>query len=70
MFERIVNRGAPTRELEDRLGETQLARDPAKLRSDPGAGSLRELVGAFRDWKSKSDGGRETRSIEGDGDEE
>ena len=52
MFERIAEIEARYQELEDRLGEPQLSRDPAKLRElTQELAGLRELVTAYRDWK-------------------
>ena len=52
MFERISEIEARYQELEDRLAEPALARDPHKLRElTQELAGLRELVTAFRDWK-------------------
>ena len=52
MFERISEIEARYQELEDRLAEPALARDPQKLRElTQELAGLRELVTAFRDWK-------------------
>src|SRR5512136_1090455 len=52
MFERIAEIEARYQELEDRLGEPQLSRDPAKLRElTQELAGLRELVMAYRDWR-------------------
>jgi peptide chain release factor 1 len=71
MFERIAEIEARYQELEDRLGEPALARDPAKLRElTQELASLRDLVGAFRDWKRTSAGLAENEELAGDGDAE
>jgi peptide chain release factor 1 len=52
MFERIAEIEARYQELEDKLGDPSLARDPAKLRElTQELASLRELVTAYRLWK-------------------
>src|SRR5258706_4371892 len=71
MFERIAEIEARYQELEDRLGEPQLARDPTRLRElTQELASLRELVGAFRDWKRTSAALAENAELAGDGDAE
>jgi peptide chain release factor 1 len=53
MFERIAEIEARYQELEDRLGEPKLARDPAKLRElTQELAGLRDLVTAYRDWRT------------------
>ncbi len=52
MFERIAEIEARYQELEDKLAEPSLARDPAKLRElTQELASLRDLVTAYRLWK-------------------
>ncbi|HTO53950.1 MAG TPA: peptide chain release factor 1 [Myxococcota bacterium] len=71
MFERISEIEARYQELEDRLGEPELARDPAKLRElTQELASLRELVTAYRDWKRVSGELAENEELSGDGDAE
>jgi peptide chain release factor 1 len=71
MFERIAEIEARYQELEDRLGEPALARDPAKLRElTQELSSLRDLVGAFRDWKRTSAELVENEALANDGDAE
>ena len=49
MFERIAEIEARYQELEDKLGQPELARDPGKLRElTQELASLRELVTAYR----------------------
>ena len=52
MFERISEIEARYQELEDRLAEPALVRDPQKLRElTQELAGLRELVNAYREWK-------------------
>jgi len=52
MFERISEIEARYQELEDRLAEPALVRDPQKLRElTQDLAGLRELVNAYREWK-------------------
>ena len=49
MFERIAEIEARYQELEDKLGQPELARDPGKLRElTQELASLRELITAYR----------------------
>jgi peptide chain release factor 1 len=53
MFERIPEIEARYQELEDKLGQPELARDPGKLRDlTRELASLRELITAYRQWKA------------------
>ena len=71
MFERIAEIEARYQELEDRLGEPQLARDPGKLRElTQELAGLRELVTAFREWKRVGAALAENEELAGDGDAE
>jgi peptide chain release factor 1 len=71
MFERIAEIEARYQELEDRLGEPSLARDPAKLRElTQELAGLRELVTAYREWKRVSASLAENEELAGDGDAE
>jgi peptide chain release factor 1 len=71
MFERIAEIDARYQELEDRLGEPQLARDPAKLRElTQELAGLRELVTAYREWKRTSAALAENEELASDGDAE
>ncbi|HTO68663.1 MAG TPA: peptide chain release factor 1 [Myxococcota bacterium] len=71
MFERIAEIEARYQELEDRLGEPSLARDPTKLRElTQELAGLRELVEAFRDWKRVSASLAENEELANDRDAE
>jgi len=71
MFERISEIEARYQELEDRLGEPSLARDPAKLRElTQELAGLRELVTAYRDWKRVGAELVENEALAGDNDAE
>ena len=71
MFERIAEIEARYQELEDRLGEPALARDPAKLRElTQELAGLRDLVTAYRDWKRTNASLRENEELANDGDAE
>ena len=71
MFERIAEIEARYQELEDRLSEPSLARDPAKLRElTQELANLRELVTAYRDWKRVSASVTENEELANDGDAE
>jgi peptide chain release factor 1 len=71
MFERIAEIEARYQELEDRLGEPSLARDPAKLRElTQELAALRELVTAYREWKRVSASLAENEELASDGDAE
>ncbi len=71
MFERIAEIEARYQELEDRLGEPTLARDPAKLRElTQELASLRELVTAYRDWKRVTAAVAENEELANDADAE
>jgi peptide chain release factor 1 len=71
MFERISEIEARYQELEDRLGEPELARDPQKLRElTQELAALRELVTAYRDWKRVTAELLENEELAGDGDAE
>ncbi len=53
MFERIPEIEARYQELEDQLGQPELARDPGKLRDlTRELAGLRELITAYRQWKA------------------
>src|SRR5262245_43727759 len=69
MFERIAEIEARYKELEDKLGDPALARDPAKLRElTQELASLRELVEAFREWKQTGARIDENEELERDAD--
>jgi peptide chain release factor 1 len=71
MFERIAEIEARYQELEDRLGEPSLARDPAKLRElTQELASLRELVTTYRDWKRVSEELAQNEQLASDNDAE
>jgi peptide chain release factor 1 len=71
MFERIAEIEARYQELEDRLGEPELARDPAKLRElTQELAGLRDLVAAYRDWKRTSASLAENEELANDRDAE
>ena len=71
MFERIAEIEARYQELEDKLGQPELARDPSKLRElTQELASLRELIGAYRDWKQVGAGIAENEELAGDPDPE
>jgi peptide chain release factor 1 len=71
MFERIAEIEARYQELEDRLGEPQLARDPAKLRElTQELASLRELVETYRVWKRTEAAIAENQELQGDSDKD
>ncbi len=71
MFERIAEIEARYQELEDKLGQPELARDPGKLRElTQELASLRELIGAYRDWKQVAAGIAENEELAGDPDPE
>ena len=71
MFERIAEIEARYQELEDKLGQPELARDPGKLRElTQELAGLRELIGAYRDWKQVAAGIAENEELAGDPDPE
>ena len=71
MFERISEIEARYQELEDKLGQPELARDPGKLRElTQELAGLRELVTAFRDWKRTSAALAENEELASDPDPE
>src|SRR5262245_11447040 len=71
MFERIAEIEARYQELEDRLGEPSLARDPVKLRElTQELASLRDLVTAYREWKRVTASVTENEELANDGDAE
>jgi peptide chain release factor 1 len=71
MFERIAEIEARYQELEDKLGEPSLARDPVKLRElTQELASLRELVTAYRTWKQLGASIEENEQLAGDADPE
>jgi peptide chain release factor 1 len=71
MFERIAEIEARYQELEDRLAEPSLARDPAKLRElTQELAGLRELVTAYRDWRRVSAELAQNEALAGDDDAE
>jgi len=71
MFERIAEIEARYQELEDKLGQPELARDPGKLRElTQELASLRELITAYRAWKDASAGIAENEELAGDPDPE
>ena len=71
MFERIAEIEARYQELEDKLGQPELARDPGKLRElTQELASLRELITAYRAWKDTSRVDRRERGARDDPDPE
>jgi peptide chain release factor 1 len=71
MFERIAEIEAHYQELEDKLGQPELARDPGKLRElTQELASLRELVTAYRSWKLTTGSIAENDEMAGDPDPE
>jgi peptide chain release factor 1 len=71
MFERIAEIEARYQELEDKLGQPELARDPGKLRElTQELASLRELISAYRAWKETSASIAENEELTGDPDPE
>jgi peptide chain release factor 1 len=71
MFERIAEIEARYQELEDKLGQPELARDPGKLRElTQELASLRELITAYRVWKDTSAAIAENEELAGDPDPE
>ena len=71
MFERIAEIEARYQELEDKLGQPELARDPGTLRElTQELAGLRELIGAYRDWKQVAAGIAENEELAGDPDPE
>ncbi len=71
MFERIAEIEARYQELEDKLGQPELARDPGKLRElTQELASLRELITAYRVWKDTSTAIAENEELSGDPDPE
>jgi len=71
MFERIAEIEARYQELEDNLGQPELARDPTKLRElTQELASLRELITAYRAWKQTGGSITENEELAGDADPE
>jgi peptide chain release factor 1 len=71
MFERIAEIEARYQELEDKLGQPELARDPGKLRElTQELASLRELITAYRVWKDTTSAIAENEELAGDPDPE
>jgi peptide chain release factor 1 len=71
MFERISEIEARYQELEDKLGQPELARDPGKLRElTQELAGLRELVTAYRAWKQVSASIAENEELASDPDPE
>ena len=71
MFERIAEIEARYQELEDKLSEPSLARDPARLRElTQELAGLRELVTAYREWKQLGGAIEENEQLAGDADPE
>jgi len=71
MFERISEIEARYQELEDKLGQPELARDPGKLRElTQELAGLRELVTAYRTWKQVGTAIAENEELAGDADPE
>ena len=71
MFERISEIEARYQELEDKLGQPELARDPGKLRElTQELAGLRELVTAYRTWKQLGTAVAENEELAGDADPE
>jgi len=71
MFERIAEIEARYQELEDKLGQPELARDPGKLRElTQELASLRELITAYRVWKETTSAIAENEELAGDPDPE
>ena len=69
MFERIAEIEAHYQELEDKLGQPELARDPGKLRElTQELASLRELITAYRAWKQVGTAITENEELSGDAD--
>jgi peptide chain release factor 1 len=69
MFERIAEIEARYQELEDRLGQPELARDPGKLRElTQELASLRELVETYRAWKANQGAMAENQELQDDAD--
>ncbi len=71
MFERIAEIEVRYQELEDNLGQPELARDPGKLRElTQELASLRELITAYRAWKQTCASIAENEELAGDADPE
>jgi peptide chain release factor 1 len=71
MFERIAEIEARYQELEDKLGQPELARDPGKLRElTQELASLRELITAYRLWKDTAASIAENEELASDPDPE
>ncbi len=71
MFERIAEIEARYQELEDKLGQPELARDPGKLRElTQELASLRELITAYRAWKQLGTAIAENEALSADADPE
>jgi len=69
MFERIAEIEAHYQELEDKLGQPELAREPGKLRElTQELASLRELITAYRAWKQVGTAITENEELSGDAD--
>ncbi len=71
MFERIAEIEARYQELEDKLGQPELVRDPTKLRElTQELASLRDLITAYRGWKQTGASIAENEELAGDSDPE
>jgi peptide chain release factor 1 len=71
MFERIAEIEARYQELEDNLGQPELARDPGKLRElTQELASLRELISVYRAWKQTGGSIVENEELADDADPE
>lgn len=71
MFERISEIEARYQELEDKLGQPELARDPGKLRElTQELAGLRELVTTYRAWKQVGTSVAENEELANDPDPE
>jgi peptide chain release factor 1 len=71
MFERIAEIEARYQELEDNLGQPELARDPGKLRElTQELATLRELITVYRAWKQTGGSIVENEELAGDADPE